>query len=101
MKYIYIIYIIISATHPSLCNISFYVESSDGVSCPSFKQIHTFKKGMFMHFFFKIAFTEGPQCYSVLCIVSSSLWLLYCILTASFLKQITDSNVFIHAEQKV
>ncbi|XP_053355234.1 interleukin-23 receptor isoform X2 [Clarias gariepinus] len=34
----------IQATPPSLCNISFFVETSDGVSCPSFKQIHMIKK---------------------------------------------------------
>ncbi|XP_060723497.1 interleukin-23 receptor isoform X2 [Tachysurus vachellii] len=31
----------IQATQGDLCNISLYVERSDGVSCPSFKQIHT------------------------------------------------------------
>ncbi|XP_053492572.1 interleukin-23 receptor isoform X1 [Ictalurus furcatus] len=36
----------IHAPEPTLCNISLYVESSDGVSCPSFKQIHTIKKGL-------------------------------------------------------
>ncbi|MCI4375623.1 hypothetical protein PGIGA_G00111830 [Pangasianodon gigas] len=35
----------IQATQSSLCNISLYVESSDGVSCPSIKQIHMAKKG--------------------------------------------------------
>ncbi|XP_060776002.1 interleukin-23 receptor isoform X2 [Neoarius graeffei] len=39
--------IYIQATHPTLCNISLYVESSNGVSCPSFKQIHTLEKGTY------------------------------------------------------
>ncbi|XP_058257877.1 interleukin-23 receptor isoform X2 [Hemibagrus wyckioides] len=35
----------IQATQPSLCDISLYVESSDGVSCPS-KQVHITKNGI-------------------------------------------------------
>ncbi|KAF7711851.1 hypothetical protein HF521_000862 [Silurus meridionalis] len=35
----------IQATQPTLCNFSLFVENSDGVSCPSFKQIHMINKG--------------------------------------------------------
>ncbi|KAF5897037.1 leptin receptor-like isoform X1, partial [Clarias magur] len=37
--------IIANPTPPSLCSISLFVETSEEVSCPSFKQIHMIEKG--------------------------------------------------------